>query len=126
MLHELAKKEIYVREMAELSGETRGVGASLFFKQEVFRCLLPWQWMPSHPFPHLLKRAYMLVRAKLQRGGETAARHRAGAQSGIAYDRTCRRKAQTNRGSTVIRLPHQNSTRRIVPGLILDEVHAFG
>src|SRR5512140_1109062 len=70
LLPELAKNEIYVREMAELSAK-RAAWAQRYFQQEVLPMLTPLAVDASHPFPHLLNRSHnLLVRAKLQRGGE--------------------------------------------------------
>ena len=71
LLPELAKNGIYVREMAELVGETRRHGRIVIFSRKFFRCSLRLAVDASHPFPHLLNRSHnLLVRAKLQRGGE--------------------------------------------------------
>src|SRR5262245_64959163 len=70
LLPELAKNGIYVREMAELSPK-RAAWAQRYFQQEVLPMLTPLAVDASHPFPHLLNRSHnLLVRAKLQRGGE--------------------------------------------------------
>src|SRR5882762_11547984 len=70
LLPELAKNGIYVREMAELSPK-RAAWAHRYFQQEVLPMLTPLAVDASHPFPHLLNRTHnLLVRAKLQRGGE--------------------------------------------------------
>src|SRR6476620_12316401 len=67
---ELGKNGIYVREIAELSAK-RTAWANRYFQQEVFPMLTPLAVDASHPFPHLLNRSHnLLVRAKLQRGGE--------------------------------------------------------
>src|SRR6266481_8633402 len=67
---ELAKNGIYVREIAELSAK-RAAWAHRYFQQEVLPMLTPLAVDASHPFPHLLNRSHnLLVRAKLQRGGE--------------------------------------------------------
>src|SRR6266496_62526 len=70
LLPELAKNGIYVREMAELSAK-RDAWAHRYFQQEVLPMLTPLAVDAIHPFPHLLNRSHnLLVRAKLQRGGE--------------------------------------------------------
>src|SRR5439155_24686465 len=70
LLPELAKNGIYVREMTELSAK-RAAWAHRYFQQEVLPMLTPLAVDASHPFPHLLNRSHnLLVRAKLQRGGE--------------------------------------------------------
>src|SRR5207237_6480680 len=70
LLPELAKNGIYVREIAELSAK-RAAWANRYFQQEVLPMLTPLAVDASHPFPHLLNRSHnLLVRAKMQRGGE--------------------------------------------------------
>jgi len=70
LLPELAKNGIYVREMAELPAK-RAAWAHRYFQQEVLPMLTPLAVDASHPFPHLLNRSHnLLVRAKMQRGGE--------------------------------------------------------
>ena len=70
LLPELAKNDIYVREIAELPAK-RGAWAHRYFQQEVLPMLTPLAVDASHPFPHLLNRSHnLLVRAKVRRGGE--------------------------------------------------------
>src|SRR5213083_143970 len=126
LLPELAKNGIYVREMAELSAK-RAAWAHRYFQQEVLPMLTPLAVDASHPFPHLLNRSHnLLVRAKLQRGGEPL-------HAIVQVPRAV---------SRLIALPRSKSADEpweyiylaslikqhigeLFPGLILEEVHAF-
>ena len=110
LLPELAKNGIYVREMAELSPK-RAAWAHRYFQQEVLPMLTPLAVDASHPFPHLLNRSHnLLVRAKLQRGGEPM--H---AKGGVASDSDAtRQKRRRTMGVHLSRLTHQTAHRRIV------------
>src|SRR5919204_3226981 len=70
LLPELARNDIYVREIAELPAK-RGAWAHRYFQQEVLPMLTPLAFDASNPFPHLLTPSHnLLVRAKVRRGGE--------------------------------------------------------
>src|SRR4029079_16326792 len=70
LLPELAKNGIHVREIGELSPK-RAAWAHRYFQHEVLPMLTPLAVDASHPFPHLLNRSHnLLIRAKLERGGE--------------------------------------------------------
>src|ERR1700750_1289917 len=126
LLPELAKNGIYVREMAELS-PTRAAWAHRYFQQEVLPMLTPLAVDASHPFPHLLNRSHnLLVRAKLQRGGEPL-------HAIVQVPRAVSRLIALPRGKSadepweyiyLASLIKQN-IGELFPGLILDEVHAF-
>src|SRR5438034_1638695 len=123
---EVAKNGIYVREIAELLPK-RAAWAHRYFQQEVLPVLTPLAVDASHPFPHLLNRSHnLLVRAKLQRGGEPL-------HAIVQVPRAV---------SRLIALPRGKSTDEpweyiylaslikqhigdLFPGLILDQVHAF-
>src|SRR6266498_649680 len=126
LLPELAKNEIYVREMAELSPK-RAAWAHRYFQQEVLPMLTPLAVDASHPFPHLLNRSHnLLVRAKLQRGGEPL-------HAIVQVPRAVSRLIALPRGKSAdepweyIYLASliKQHIGELFPGLILDEVHAF-
>src|SRR5436190_591014 len=126
LLPELSKNGIYVREMAELSPK-RAVWAHRYFQQEVLPMLTPLAVDASHPFPHLLNRSHnLLVRAKLQRGGEPL-------HAVVQVPRAVSRLIALPRGKSVeepweyIYLASliKQHIGELFPGLILDEVHAF-
>src|SRR6266481_862285 len=126
LLPELAKNGIYVREMAELSAK-RAAWAHRYFQQEVLPMLTPLAVDASHPFPHLLNRSHnLLVRAKLQRGGEPL-------HAIVQVPRVVPRLILMPRGKGVdepweyIYLASliKHHIDELFPGLILDEVHAF-
>jgi polyphosphate kinase len=125
-LPELAKNGIYVREMAELPAK-RAAWAHRYFQQEVLPMLTPLAVDASHPFPHLLNRSHnLLVRAKMQRGGETM-------HAIVQVPRAVSRLIVMPRGKNVdepwdyIYLASliKQHIGELFPGLILDEVHAF-
>src|SRR5256884_3452219 len=126
LLPELAKNGIYVREMAELSAK-RAAWAHRYFQQEVLPMLTPLAVDASHPFPHLLNRSHnLLVRAKLQRGGEPL-------HAIVQVPRVVPRLILMPRGKSAnepweyIYLASliKQHIGELFPGLILDEVHAF-
>src|SRR5882724_12044811 len=126
LLPELAKNGIYVREMAELSPK-RAAWAHRYFQQEVLPMLTPLAVDASHPFPHLLNRSHnLLVRAKLQRGGEPL-------HAIVQVPRAVSRLIALPRGKSAdepweyIYLASliKQHIGELFPGLILDEVHAF-
>src|ERR1700756_4145203 len=126
LLPELAKNGIYVREMAELSAK-RAAWAHRYFQQEVLPMLTPLAVDASHPFPHLLNRSHnLLVRAKLQRGGEPL-------HAIVQVPRAVSRLIALPRGRGAdepweyIYLASliKQHIGELFPGLILDEVHAF-
>src|SRR6266700_1745033 len=126
LLPELAKNGIYVREMAELSPK-RAAWAHRYFQQEVLPMLTPLAVDASHPFPHLLNRSHnLLVRAKLQRGGEPL-------HAIVQVPRAVSRLIALPRGKEadepwdyiyLASLIKQHISE-LFPGLILDGVHAF-
>src|SRR5204863_4974504 len=70
LLPELAKNDIRIPKMSELSAK-RAAWAHRYFQEEVFPLLTPLAVDASHPFPQLLNRSHnLLVRAKTRRGGE--------------------------------------------------------
>src|SRR5881398_207335 len=120
LLPELAKNGIYVREMAELTPK-RAAWAHRYFQQEVLPMLTPLAVDASHPFPHLLNRSHNLLVRKIAARWRTAARDRAGAQGGIASDRTATR--QKRRRAMGVHLPclsyqtaHRRTVSRLDPG----------
>src|SRR5213083_2394952 len=126
LLPELAKNGIYVREMAELSAK-RAAWAHRYFQQEVLPMLTPLDVDASHPFPHLLNRSHnLLVRAKLQRGGEPL-------HAIVQVPRAVSRLIALPRGKSAdepweyIYLASliKQHIGELFPGLILEEVHAF-
>src|SRR6059036_445514 len=126
LLPELAKNGIYVREIAELSAK-RTAWANRYFQQEVFPMLTPLAVDASHPFPHLLNRSHnLLVRAKLQRGGEPL-------HAIVQVPRAVSRLIALPRGKSAnepweyIYLASliKQHIGELFPGLILEEVHAF-
>src|SRR6266436_5772630 len=126
LLPELATNGIYVREMAELSAK-RAAWAHRYFQQEVLPMLTPLAVDASHPFPHLLNRSHnLLVRAKLQRGGEPL-------HAIVQVPRAVSRLIALPRGKSAdepweyIYLASliKQHIGELFPGLILDEVHAF-
>src|SRR6267378_1232120 len=126
LLPELANNGIYVREMAELSAK-RAAWAQRYFQQEVLPMLTPLAVDASHPFPHLLNRSHnLLVRAKLQRGGEPM-------HAIVQVPRAVSRLIALPRGKSAdepweyIYLASliKQHIGELFPGLILDEVHAF-
>src|SRR5438128_2860068 len=126
LLPALAKNGIYVREMAELSPK-RAAWAHRYFQQEVLPMLTPLAVDASHPFPHLLNRSHnLLVRAKLQRGGEPM-------HAIVQVPRAVSRLIALPRGKSAdepweyIYLASliKQHIGELFPGLILDEVHAF-
>src|SRR5437660_8699483 len=126
LLPELAKNGIYVHEMAELSAK-RAAWAHRYFQQEVLPMLTPLAVDASHPFPHLLNRSHnLLIRAKLQRGGEPL-------HAIVQVPRALSRLIALPRGKSAnepweyIYLASliKQHIGELFPGLILDEVHAF-
>jgi polyphosphate kinase len=126
LLPELAKHSIYVRDMAELPAK-RAAWAHRYFQQEVLPMLTPLAVDASHPFPHLLNRSHnLLVRAKLQRGGELL-------HAIVQVPRAVSRLILLPRGKGAdepweyIYLASliKQHIGELFPGLILDEVHAF-
>ena len=126
LLPELAKNGINVREMGELSAK-RAAWARRYFEQEVLPMLTPLAVDASHPFPHLLNRSHnLLVRAKMQRGGEPL-------HAIVQVPRAVSRLIALPRGKSpdeaweyiyLASLIKQHIDE-LFPGLILDEVHAF-
>jgi len=123
---ELAKNEIYVREIGELSSK-RAAWAHRYFQQEVLPMLTPLAVDASHPFPHLLNRSHnLLIRAKLERGGEPL-------HAIVQVPRSVSRLIALPRGKGVdepweyIYLASliKQHIGELFPGLILDQVHAF-
>src|SRR5216117_358477 len=126
LLPELAKNGIYIREISELPAK-RAAWAHRYFLQEVFPMLTPLAVDASHPFPHLLNRSHnLLVRAKLQRGGEPL-------HAIVQVPRAVSRLIALPRGKSAdepweyIYLASliKQHIGELFPGLILDEVHAF-
>src|SRR5881296_1732529 len=126
LLPELAKNGIYVREMAELSAK-RAAWAHRYFQQEVLPMLTPLAVDASHPFPHLLNRSHnLLVRAKLQRGGEPL-------HAIVQVPRAVSRLILLPRGKSAdepweyvyLASLIKQHIAELFPGLILDAVHAF-
>src|SRR5467141_825469 len=126
LLPELAKNGIHVREISELSAK-RAAWAHRYFLQEVFPMLTPLAVDASHPFPHLLNRSHnLLVRAKLQRGGEPL-------HAIVQVPRAVSRLIALPRGKGAdepweyIYLASliKQHIGELFPGLILDGVHAF-
>src|SRR5213595_808105 len=126
LVPELAKNGICVREIAELSAK-RAAWAHRYFQQEVLPMLTPLAVDASHPFPHLLNRSHnLLVRAKLQRGGEPL-------HAIVQVPRAVSRLIALPRGKSAdepweyIYLASliKQHIGELFPGLILDEVHAF-
>src|SRR5216117_381815 len=126
LLPELAKNGIYVREIAELPAK-RAAWAHRYFQQEVLPMLTPLAVDASHPFPHLLNRSHnLLVRAKLQRGGEPM-------HAIVQVPRAVSRLIALPRGKSAdepweyIYLASliKQHIGELFPGLILDGVHAF-
>src|SRR6266480_4866093 len=122
----LAKHGIYVREISQLNAK-RAAWAHRFFQQEVLPMLTPLAVDASHPFPHLLNRSHnLLVRAKLQRGGEPL-------HAIVQVPRAVSRLIALPRGKSAdgpweyIYLASliKQHIGELFPGLILDEVHAF-
>src|SRR5467141_4629725 len=126
LLPELAKNGIYIREISELPVK-RAAWAHRYFLQEVFPMLTPLAVDASHPFPHLLNRSHnLLVRAKLQRGGEPL-------HAIVQVPRAVSRLIALPRGKSAdepweyIYLASliKQHIGELFPGLILDQVHAF-
>ena len=126
LLPELAKNGIYVREMAELPAK-RAAWAQRYFQQEVLPMLTPLAVDASHPFPHLLNRSHnLLVRAKMQRGGEAL-------HAIVQVPRAVSRLIALPRGKSAgepweyvyLASLIKQHIGELFPGLILDEVHAF-
>src|SRR4029077_2186060 len=126
LVPELAKNGIYVREMAELPAK-RAAWAHRYFQQEVLPMLTLWALDASHPFPHLLNRSHnLLVRAKMQRGGEPL-------HAIVQVPRAVSRLIALPRGKGAdepweyIYLASliKQHIGELFPGLILDGVHAF-
>src|SRR5881296_790636 len=126
LLPELAKNGIYVREIAELPAK-RAAWAHRYFQQEVLPMLTPLAVDASHPFPHLLNRSHnLLVRAKMQRGGELL-------HAIVQVPRAVSRLIALPRGKGAdepweyIYLASliKQHIGVLFPGLILDGVHAF-
>src|SRR5213083_3317557 len=126
LLPELAKNGIYVREIAELPAK-RAAWAHRYFQQEVLPMLTPLAVDASHPFPHLLNRSHnLLVRAKMQRGGEPL-------HAIVQVPRAVSRLIAMPRGKSAnepweyIYLASliKQHIGELFPGLILEEVHAF-
>src|SRR5919204_2605826 len=126
ILPELAKNGIYVREIAELPTK-RAAWANRYFKQEVLPMLTPLAVDASHPFPHLLNRSHnLLVRAKVQRGGEPL-------HAIVQVPRAVSRLIAMPRGKSAnepweyIYLASliKQHIGELFPGLILNAVHAF-
>ena len=126
LLPELAKNGIYVHEMAELPAK-RAAWAQRYFQQEVLPMLTPLAVDASHPFPHLLNRSHnLLVRAKMQRGGEAL-------HAIVQVPRAVSRLIALPRGKSAgepweyvyLASLIKQHIGELFPGLILDEVHAF-
>src|SRR5881396_1407016 len=126
LVPELAKNGICVREIAELPAK-RAAWAHRYFQQEVLPMLTPLAVDASHPFPHLLNRSHnLLVRAKLQRGGEPL-------HAIVQVPRAVSRLIALPRGKSAdepweyIYLASliKQHIGELFPGLILEEVHAF-
>src|SRR5881296_2761932 len=126
LLPELGKNRIYVRELAELPPK-RAAWAHRYFQQEVLPMLTPLAVDASHPFPHLLNRSHnLLVRAKMQRGGELL-------HAIVQVPRAVSRLIALPRGKGAdepweyIYLASliKQHIGVLFPGLILDGVHAF-
>jgi len=126
LLPELAKNGIYVHEMAELPAK-RAAWAHRYFQQEVLPMLTPLAVDASHPFPHLLNRSHnLLVRAKMQRGGEAL-------HAIVQVPRAVSRLIALPRGKgadepweyVYLASLIKQHIGELFPGLILDEAHAF-
>src|SRR5260370_2072966 len=126
LLPELAKNGIYVREMAELPAK-RAAWAHRYFQQEVLPMLTPLAVDASNPSPHLLNRSHnLLVRAKMQRGGEAL-------HAIVQVPRAVSRLIALPRGKSAgepweyvyLASLIKQHIGELFPGLILDEVHAF-
>src|SRR5437667_1962009 len=127
LVPELAKNGICVREIAELPAK-RAAWAHRYFQQEVLPMLTPLAVDASHPFPHLLNRSHnLLVRAKMQRGAEPL-------HAIVQVPRAVSRLIALPRGKSAdepweyIYLASliKQHIGELFPGLILEEVHAFG
>jgi polyphosphate kinase len=123
---ELAKQNIYVHDVAKLTGK-RATWARRYFREEVFPMLTPLAVDASHPFPQLLNRSHNLfVRARKGKAGEPL-------HAVVQVPRVL---------SRLILLPRENSPdepweyiylaalikhhiAELFPGLTVDGVHAF-
>src|SRR5438094_2449136 len=126
LLPQLAKNGIRIPKMAELSAK-RAAWAHRYFQEEVFPMLTPLAVDASHPFPHLLNRSHnLLVRAKLQRGGEPlhAIVQVARAVSRLILMPRAKGAEEPWEYIYLASLIKQH-IGELFPGLILDGVHAF-
>src|SRR5213083_3733206 len=126
LLPQLAKNGIRVRNVSELNAK-RAAWARKYFQEEVLPMLTPLAVDASHPFPELLNKSHnLLVRAKLQRGGEPL-------HAIVQVPRAVSRLIALPRGKSAdepweyIYLASliKQHIGELFPGLILDEVHAF-
>src|SRR5881394_4527109 len=124
LLPQLAKNGVRVRNVSELNAK-RAAWAHKYFQEEVLPMLTPLAVDASHPFPHLLNRSHnLLVRAKLQRGGEPL-------HAIVQEPRAVSRLIALPRGKSAdepweyIYLASliKQHIGELFPGLILDEVH---
>src|SRR5437588_9320444 len=125
LLPELAKNGIYVCEMAELSAK-RAAWAHRYFQQEVLPMLTPLAVDASHPFPHLLNRSHnLLVRAKMQRGGEPL--HAIVQLPRVVPRLIAMPRKEANEPWDYIYLASltKQHISELFPGLILEGVHPF-
>src|SRR5229473_1036197 len=123
---ELAKHGIRIRDVTKLSAK-RAAWAQRYFQEEVFPMLTPLAVDASHPFPQLLNKSHnLLVRAKMQRGGEPL-------HAIVQVPRVVPRLIAMPRGKgedepwDYIYLASliKQHTDQLFPGLILEGVHAF-
>src|SRR5213083_1073988 len=126
LLPQLAKNGIRVRNVSELNAK-RAAWARKYFQEEVLPMLTPLAVDASHPFPELLNKSHnLLVRAKLQRGGEPL-------HAIVQVPRAVSRLIALPRGKSAdepweyIYLASliKQHIGELFPGLILDQVHAF-
>ena len=125
LLPTLAKNGIRIHDVAQLNTK-RAAWARKYFQEEVFPLLTPLAVDASHPFPQLLNKSHnLLVRAKLQRGGELM-------HAIVQVPRVLPRLILMPRGKgdeawDYIYLAEliKQYIGDLFPGLLLDGVHAF-
>ncbi len=122
----LAKNGIRIHAVAQLNAK-RVAWAHRYFQQEVFPMLTPLAVDSSHPFPQLLNKSHnLLVRARVQRGGEFL-------HAIVQVPRVLPRLIMFPRGKgedepwDYIYLASliKHHIAELFPGLLLDGVHAF-
>ena len=122
----LTKHNIRIHDVAQLNTK-RAAWARRFFQEEVFPMLTPLAVDASHPFPQLLNKSHnLLVRAKSQRGGELL-------HAIVQVPRVLPRLILMARGKgedepwdyIYLAALIKHHIGDLVPGLILDGIHAF-